>query len=97
MKKLVLLAGVLFAVACTAVIKEDSGKEESPNVVSEPQTYEYTIEASLDQDFTKSSYDAEGKFTWSDGDKISVLFHDGSTNKFFTQATKPLPSAALLQ
>ena len=84
MKKLVLLAGVLFAVACTAVIKEDSGKEESPNVVSEPQTYEYTIEASLDQDFTKSSYDSEGKFTWSDGDKISVLFHDGSTNKFFT-------------
>ena len=45
-------------------------------------TYTYTVSANTID--TKSDYAADGKFEWSAGDAISVLFHNGSTDKFFT-------------
>lgn len=47
-------------------------------------SYIYTVKASISELEVKSDYDAEGKFSWSDGDAISVLFHKGDDNKFFT-------------
>lgn len=52
-------------------------------------TYIFTIKA-LDAGIepeVKSDYDAAGHFSWSAGDAISVLFHKGTENKFFTLTT----------
>ena len=43
---------------------------------------------------SKSDYDAFGNFSWSAGDAISVLFHNGATNKFFTFTTTGSGAAA---
>ena len=57
---------------------------ETEPVVEEGQ-YVYSVKASISSDAeTKTDYDASGKFSWTAGDKISVLFHNGTTNKFFT-------------
>lgn len=68
--------------------------------VSEVQnrTYVYTLTASAPEMVEESSagpaaaptrtdYSASGVFSWSEGDAISVLFHNGETNKFFTLTT----------
>lgn len=47
-------------------------------------SYVYTVNASIDNTESKSDYDADGKFSWTEGDAISVLFHNGEDNKFFT-------------
>ena len=50
---------------------------------TEPGFYEFTLEASaLDAD-TRTSYENDRTFSWCASDKISVLFHNGSTDKFF--------------
>ncbi|MCR5560514.1 MAG: hypothetical protein K6F58_01700 [Bacteroidales bacterium] len=36
---------------------------------------------------TRTDYDGDGHFSWSAGDAISVLFHNGDVNKFFTLTT----------
>ena len=63
--------------------------EKQPVAIEEPEagngTYVYTIKASVPE--TKSDYDANGHFTWSSGDAISVLFHNGDVNKFFVLET----------
>ena len=46
------------------------------------ETYTYTVSAKTID--TKSDYDSDGKFSWTAGDAISVLFHNGDTDKFFT-------------
>ena len=46
-------------------------------------SYIYTLNASAPE-VTKSDYDASGAFSWSASDQISVLFHKGDDNKFFT-------------
>ena len=50
-------------------------------------SYIYTLNASALDVETKTDYDSEGTFSWSAGDAISVLFHNGETNKFFTLTT----------
>ena len=45
-------------------------------------SYIYTLKASAPD--TKTDYDAAGKFSWSDGDQISVLFNNGTDDTFFT-------------
>lgn len=52
-------------------------------------TYIFTIKAVNDaaDPAVKSDYSADGKFSWSAGDAISVLFHKGDENKFFTLTT----------
>ena len=58
--------------------------EEQPVVDTESATYTYTVSANTAA--TKSDYAADGKFSWSAGDAISVLFNNGTDNKFFTLA-----------
>ena len=75
------------AVAAVAACQKPAVVEEpelQPEV--QPATYTYTINASMAPE-TKSDYDASGHFTWSAGDAISVLFHNGDDNKFFTLTT----------
>lgn len=58
-------------------------------------TYIFTINvgtASLPD--VKTDYDSEGHFSWSAGDAISVLFHNGDDNKFFTLTTTGTGSVA---
>lgn len=44
----------------------------------------YTLSATCPDTEAKSDYGAAGVFSWSANDKISVLFHNGTENKFFT-------------
>ena len=91
----VLIIAVAAVVACQKqpVVEEPAANDPIVGelVGEEPQssTYVYTINASTDELDVKSDYDEEGKFTWSAGDAISVLFHDNTQpdeqkNKFFT-------------
>ncbi len=64
------------------------------SVPTDHGTYIYTLTASTGQEDVKSDYDSDGKFTWSSGDAISVLFNNGSTNKFFTLTTTGTGSSA---
>ena len=54
--------------------------------VEEPTqgSYVFTLKATSPDLDTKTDYTSTGKFTWSEGDAISVLFHNGDENKFFT-------------
>lgn len=70
---------IVAATACqkNSVI-EEAAIEDQPALGS----YIYTANASILE--TKSDYDEDGKFSWSEGDAISVLFHNGDENQFFT-------------
>ena len=75
------MTALLAVVAC-----QKEASDDVVNIVYNPDgSYVYTVKASLSQ--TKSDYDASGNFSWSSGDAISVLFHNGETNKFFTLTT----------
>lgn|GEM_PF-3245207 len=74
----IIIAGIaLFSCARVSEIEQPTEAQKG--------TYTYTLSAGS-QD-TKTSYDAEGHFSWTAGDAISVLFHNGETNKFFTLTT----------
>lgn len=75
----IIIAGIALLSSCARVSEIEQPTE------AQKGTYTYTISASS-QD-TKTSYDAEGHFSWTAGDAISVLFHNGETNKFFTLTT----------
>ncbi len=75
----IIIAGIALLSSCARVSEIEQPTE------AQKGTYTYTISASS-QD-TKTSYDAEGHFSWTAGDAISVLFHKGSDNKFFTLTT----------
>ena len=47
-------------------------------------SYTFSLTASSVDADTKTTYTDAGAFSWSAGDKISVLFNNGSTEKFFT-------------
>ena len=59
---------------------------ENKAVVEEPAqgSYVFTLKATSPDLDTKTDYTSTGKFSWSEGDAISVLFHKGDENKFFT-------------
>ena len=84
MKKLLYIlafAGIL-AVSCT--------KETPANDAPKAGTYTFVLSATADveadvvDDATKTAYANDKTFSWTNGDKISVLFHKDSDNKFFT-------------
>lgn len=77
---LLLAAGLVTFAACTRVADESPTTE----VPAAPATYEFSLSASLDEEAPKSDYTSTGVFSWSEGDQISVLFHNGDDNKFFT-------------
>ena len=76
MKKIYLL--LMAAVAIVACNKQPVADEPAVNHGS----YVFSINASLSGE-TRTDYDADGKFSWTKGDQISVLFHNGTTDKFF--------------
>ena len=88
---LIISAGLL-AVACNKETAIVPAQEELP----QPSTYEFTLNASMEeQDLTKTAYASDHKtFSWSDGDQISVLFHKGDENKFYTLTTSTGGSAS---
>ncbi len=60
---------------------------ENKAVVEEPAqgSYVFTLKATSPDLDTKTDYSSIGKFSWSEGDAISVLFHnEAGDNKFFT-------------
>ena len=66
---------------------------EKERVIAEPTVedapYVYSVKATISSDAeTRTDYDASGKFSWSAGDQISVLFNDGKSNRFFTLTTE---------
>ena len=79
LKRLILLlsAAVLTAAGCSM----------------RPEYYEFTLEATADcEPATRTSYEGDKSFSWTAGDKISVIFNNGSSDKFFTltaQGTGP--------
>lgn len=83
MKKLY-IPMMLMAVAAIASCEKQTVNIDNP----ETGSYVYTIKASVPEEAdVKSDYDASGNFSWSSGDAISVLFHNGDDNKFFTLTT----------
>ena len=57
-------------------------------------TYTYVLNASMPDEITKTTYAGDKTFAWSTGDQISVLFHKGDDNKFFTLTTAKGGSAS---
>lgn len=85
MKQIHLSWLLMAAAVITACEKERV--ETEPTV--EKTSYVYSVKATISSDAeTRTDYDADGKFSWSSGDQISVLFNDGETNKFFTLTTE---------
>jgi len=74
---------LVMAVAAVAACQKESAVYNAQEPAQ--KTYTYTVKASIDD--VKSDYAADGKFSWSAGDAISVLFHNGDVNKFFTLTT----------
>ncbi len=65
-----------FPLACTGV-NPDAGRS----------TYEFVLEAGTRDDATRTSYADDKTFSWTPGDCISVLFHNGTTDRFYTLTT----------
>lgn len=80
MKKISILLAALaaaFAVSCT----KEPVSTETPDTSAPAGMKQVTITASIDEADTKTSYDAAGKFSWTKGDKISVM---GTGYGFYT-------------
>lgn len=75
---------LIMAAAAVAACQNKTAVEEP---TSEQGSYVFTIKATSSDIETKTDYDTDGKFSWSSGDQISVLFHNGDENKFFTLTT----------
>lgn len=82
----------VFYILAFAGLVVSACNKENPAVqepASTPGTYTYVIDASFASDMTKTEYANDKTFSWSQGDQISVLFHNGDDNQFFTfTATK---------
>lgn len=75
------------AVAAISACTKASSDLEEERINPESATYTYTITANNGMPDVKTNYDSDGSFKWSDGDAISVLFHNSDAevkNKFFT-------------
>ena len=80
------LSWLLMAAAVITACQKERVETE-PTVEKAP--YVYSVKASIPSDGeTRTEYDASGKFSWTPGDEISVLFNDGTSNKFFTLKTE---------
>ena len=74
---------VAIAAACTMEI----APEAEPTQTAQEGSYVFTLNATAGDLATKTSYAGEQTFSWTAGDQISVLFHKGAENKFFTLTT----------
>ena len=74
---------LIMAVAAVAACQKQIVVEEPVSQDSPKGSYIYTVNASVDDADVKTDYDG-ATFSWSAGDAISVLFHNGDDNQFFT-------------
>lgn len=81
MKRYFFIIMMMAAAVITSCTKQGLD-ENQPQVDSGSPTYTYTVSANVTE--TKTDYDSDGNFKWSAGDAISVLFNNGTDNKFFT-------------
>ena len=70
---------LLMAAAAVAACQNKAAVEELAQ-----GSYVFTLRATSPDLDTKTDYTSSGTFSWSEGDAISVLFHKGDDNKFFT-------------
>ncbi|MBQ2544180.1 MAG: hypothetical protein II556_04455, partial [Bacteroidales bacterium] len=70
---------LLMAAAAVAACQNKAAVEEPAQ-----GSYVFTLKATSPVLDTKTDYSSTGKFSWSASDQISVLFHKGEENKFFT-------------
>lgn len=86
MKKISIILAALaacFSVSCT----KEAPTTEPQDPSAPAGMKKVTITASIDASETKTSYDADGKFSWTEGDQISVLGSDGCFYTFTTKET----------
>lgn len=80
---------IIAAVVAVAACQKQPVEPQYSVKETDHGTYVFTINAfneGIEPD-VKSDYDSDGHFSWSAGDAISVLFHKGTENKFFTLTT----------
>ncbi len=70
---------LLMAAAAVAACQKKAAVEEPAQ-----GSYVFTLRATSPDLDTKTDYTSTGTFSWSEGDAVSVLFHKGDDNKFFT-------------
>lgn len=83
MKKISIILAALaacFSVSCT----KEAPTTETQDPSASAGMKKVTITASIDASETKTSYDADGKFSWTEGDQIAIK---GSDNMFYTFTT----------
>lgn len=83
MKKIHLSWLLMAAAVMTACDKQSA--IETP--VNENGTYVFSLKATSPDIDTRTEYSATGAFSWSAGDQISVIFNNGTENKYFTLTT----------
>ena len=89
MKKISILFAALAAAFAVSCNKENP--IERPDTSAPAGMKQVTITASIEGADTKTSYDADGKFSWTKGDQIAIK---GSDNVFYTfTATSEGPSS----
>ena len=79
MKKISILFAALAAAFAVSCNKENP--IETPDTSAPAGMKQVTITASIEEPDTKTSYDADGKFSWTKGDQISVM---GTGYGFYT-------------
>ena len=79
---------LMAAAVITACQKQSEPVIEAP--VNESETYVFSLKATspdIDTNGTRTDYSSSGTFSWSAGDQISVIFNNGTENKYFTLTT----------
>ena len=94
MKQFYYILSIVGLVAVSCSKETPAIEEQAPN-----GTYTYILNASVDSDIiaedaTKTAYAGDKTFSWTKGDQISVLFHNGDDNKFFTLSAVQVGSAS---
>lgn len=91
MKRIVPIAlfVTLLAVSCEKAIvaipeETQTSETQIPETNTSPGWHKVTISAGIDETATKTAYSEDRYFSWTTGDKISVLMNNGSANEFFT-------------
>ena len=69
---------IIVPVFILSIITWSCNKENSTPVQVEETTgwHTVTLNASVDSEITKTAYAGDKTFSWSEGDQISVLFHN---------------------
>lgn len=75
----------LLLLGIAALVTFSGCRKEISELPAEEGTYHFTLQASASgYEATRVSLEDDMIFSWTKGDGISVLFHKGSDNKFFT-------------